>query len=309
MKKILALLLICCAFAALSAKELKVLMIGNSFSNSVLRYFPLIVEASKEHKLTLANAYIGGCTLERHCQNIDDEKTNPKGTPYTFNFVGKKTTRAKLSDMIKAEKWDIITIQQGSTHSPYKEKTHDLAQKLINFVKELAPQAEIVVHQTWAYRADAPWFKGPKPKMTRQKMHDMLTANYTELAQKHNFRMIPVGNAVQLFREKLPVKEVAYTAADLKKLKQPETIDITGGDVVGSMKWTQDRKDKKKIVLKVDKTHLNDAGAFMQGCVWYMVLFNAKAADIKYNYVPKNNNVNVKLLLECAEEAVKQLKK
>ena len=305
MKKTLTLLIICCAFAALSAKELKVLMIGNSFSNSVLRYFPLIVEASKEHKLTLANAYIGGCTLERHCQNIDDEKTNPKGTPYTFNFVGKKTTRAKLSDMIKAEKWDIITIQQGSPHSPYKEKTHDFAQKLITFVKGLAPQAEIVVHQTWAYRADAPWFRGSKPKMTRQQMHDMLTANYTELAKKHNFRMIPVGNAVQLFREKLPVKEVKYAAADLKKLKKPETIDITGGDVVGSMSWKADRKDPKKIVLRVDKTHLNDAGAFMQGCVWYMVLFDAKASDIK----PIYTGADAKLIIQCAAEAVAAAKK
>ena len=299
MKKILALLLICCAFAALSAKELKVLMIGNSFSNSVLRYFPLIVEAGKEHKLTLANAYIGGCTLERHCRNIDDEKTNPKGTPYTFHFVGKKSTRAKLSDMIKAEKWDIITIQQGSTHSPYKEKTHDLAAKLIAFVKSLAPQAEIVVHQTWAYRADAPWFKGPKPKMTRQKMHDMLTANYTELAKKHNFRMIPVGNAVQLFREKLPVKEVKYTKEDLAKLKYPKLMDLSGGDVVGRTAWNKEK------VLRHDRIHLNFKGQYLQACVWYMFLFDAKASDIKLEFKDKN----AKLLVECAEAAVNAVRK
>ena len=32
-------------------------------------------------------------------------------------------------------------------------------------------------------------------------------------------------------REKLPVKEVKYTPADLKKLKEPAVIDVTGGDV------------------------------------------------------------------------------
>lgn len=308
MKKISAILLmLCCGLMPLSAKELKVLMIGNSFSNSVFGYFPQLVEAGKVHKLKLANAYIGGCTIQRHCSNIDAEKTKPDFKPYSFVVVegkNRKTSRAKLSDMIKADKWDIITIQQGSIHSPYKEKTHTLAKKLIAFVKELAPQAEIVVHQTWAYRADHPWFTGKDAKLTRQKMHEMLTANYTGLAKAHKFRMIPVGNAVQLFREKLPVKTVKYTSADLKKLKQPSVIDVTGGDVVGKMSWRKDRKTKK-IGLGNDRIHLNDKGKFLQGCVWYMVLFDAKASDIKLPY----KSPDTKLLIKCAEEAVTALKK
>ena len=39
------------AAVTLSAKELKVLMIGNSFSQSVLAYLPNIVKAEKEHKI------------------------------------------------------------------------------------------------------------------------------------------------------------------------------------------------------------------------------------------------------------------
>ena len=305
MKKIAAIaLILCCGLFTLSAKELKVLMIGNSFSNSVLRYFPQLVEAGKVHKLKLANAYIGGCTLERHCSNIDAEKTKPDFKPYSYVIVGAKGRKAKLSEMIKDDKWDIITIQQGSPHSPYKEKTHDYAKKLIAFVKQLAPQAEIVVHQTWAYRADHPWFTRKGAKLTRQKMHEMLTANYTELAKAHKFRMIPVGNAVQLFREKLPVKEVKYTPADLKKLKEPAVIDITGGDVVGKMSWKKNRQTQK-IALSNDRIHLNDKGAFLQGCVWYMVLFDAKASDIKLPY----RSPDTKLLIKCAEEAVAALKK
>ena len=161
-----------------------------------------------------------------------------------------------------------------------------------------------MVHQTWAYRADHTWFTGKGAKLTRQKMHEMLTANYTELAKAHNFRMIPVGNAVQLFREKLPVKEVKYTPADLKKLKEPAVIDITGGDVVGKMSWKKNR-NTQKIALSNDRIHLNDKGAFLQGCVWYMVLFDAKASDIKLPY----QSPDTKLLIKCAEEAVAALKK
>ena len=298
MKKIFLLLIISCT-VPLSAKELKVLMIGNSFSQSVLKYLPKIVEAGKQHKLLLANAYIGGCTLERHCSNIDAEKTKPSLKPYAYNTTKGRGKKIKLSDAIKAEKWDIITIQQGSTHSPYKGKTQKYGKKLIAFVKQLAPQAEIVVHQTWAYRADHNWFTKKGATLTRQKMHDMLTENYMELARSNNLRMIPMGNAVQLFREKLPVKTVKYTAADLKKLKYPAIMDITGGDVVGYMKWSKNRKTSK-MVMKNDKHHLGDTGNFMQGCVWYMFLFDAKAADIKLDY----KGPNAQLLKECAETAV-----
>ena len=306
MKKILLLsAALLCAGTLLDAKELKVLMIGNSFSNSVLTYLPKIVQMSGKHHLKLANAYIGGCTIERHCENIDKEKTKPDFKPYTFHQIDsadlkQKSTRSNLSDIIKADKWDIITIQQGSVHSPYKEKTLDLAKKLIAHVRSLAPQAEIVVHETWAYRADHPWFTGKKAKMTWKEMDEKVSANYKELAASNKFRMIPVGEAVHLFRVKLPVKPVAYTAEDLKKLEKPKTMDITGGDVVGSMSWSPDRKNKKNIVLRIDRIHLNDKGKYLQGCVWYMVLFGAKPEEIKCDF----SKPEEKLLRECAAQAV-----
>jgi len=298
-----------CAGTLLDAKELKVLMIGNSFSNSVLTYLPRIVQMSGKHQLKLANAYIGGCTLERHCANIDKEKTDPNFKPYTFHQIDSrdlklKSTRSNLSDIIKADKWDIITIQQGSVHSPYKEKTLDLAKKLIAHVRSLAPQAEIVVHETWAYRADHPWFTGKKAKMTWKEMDEKVSANYKELAASNKFRMIPVGEAVHLFRVKLPVKPAVYTPEDLKKLEKPKTMDITGGDVVGSMSWGPDRKNKKNIVLRIDRIHLNDKGKYLQGCVWYMVLFGEKAEDIKCDF----KRPEEKLLRECAAQAVAECK-
>ena len=82
----LALLATTFAFAqegAKSAKELKVLMIGNSYSESVLKYLPRMVEADGTVKLRLRQAYIGGCTMERHLKEYDKAKANPKHRPYT----------------------------------------------------------------------------------------------------------------------------------------------------------------------------------------------------------------------------------
>ena len=64
------------AAAFCGAEELKVLMIGNSFSQSVLRDLPNIVKASGKDKLKLAQAMIGGCSMQRHC--AENQKPPPR---------------------------------------------------------------------------------------------------------------------------------------------------------------------------------------------------------------------------------------
>ena len=58
---------LCCV---LSAKELKVLTIGNSFSASAARTFPWVTASVPGCRVILTGANIGGCSLERHYQNM-----------------------------------------------------------------------------------------------------------------------------------------------------------------------------------------------------------------------------------------------
>ena len=51
--------------SAVQAKQLKVLMIGNSFSICVLKEMPACAAAAGE-TLDLASLYIGGCPFDRH---------------------------------------------------------------------------------------------------------------------------------------------------------------------------------------------------------------------------------------------------
>ena len=75
----------CMLFAILSplaAKELKVLMIGNSFSICVGNNLPQIVAEDSENKLVLTSAYIGGCTFDRHYSQLLKAEKDPKHAPY-----------------------------------------------------------------------------------------------------------------------------------------------------------------------------------------------------------------------------------
>ena len=52
---------------------MKILAIGNSFSQDATRYLHQIAKADN-YDLTVVNLYIGGCSMETHWNNI--EKNN-----------------------------------------------------------------------------------------------------------------------------------------------------------------------------------------------------------------------------------------
>ena len=87
------------AFAAQGEKQsdrsLKVLMIGNSFSICNLKQMPQVAE-SMGKRLDLASLYIGGCSLERHWNNVVAASTNATFRPYRTTW-----SYASLADQSK----------------------------------------------------------------------------------------------------------------------------------------------------------------------------------------------------------------
>lgn len=137
-----------------SAAELKVLMVGNSFSLSVLTYLPKIAEASGK-KLKLGEAMIGSCTIWRHYGEYGKTEKDPSHRPYWTNLKlpGRPDGKVSLQDLLTADRWDIVTIQQAS-HESWRGETFEGAPKLIALIRKHQPQAEIVIQQTWSYRSD-----------------------------------------------------------------------------------------------------------------------------------------------------------
>lgn len=93
--------------------SLKVLAIGNSFSESLNVYWPQVVE-SAGCTLHLEQASHGGCELHRHWNYISNEE---KDSVYRM-YQG---YTAKMRDILAREQWDIVTIQQAS-HFSWRRK-------------------------------------------------------------------------------------------------------------------------------------------------------------------------------------------
>lgn len=140
------------AFTNLSAKQIKLLTIGNSFSeDAVENYLAELVEANGD-TIIIGNMYIGGCSLERHYSNM---KTNSDDYSYRKIVNGKKTTTADftLSEAIENEKWDYVSFQQVSQNSGIYDTYFPYIDSLIVFARKQTknPHLKIILHSTWAY--------------------------------------------------------------------------------------------------------------------------------------------------------------
>lgn len=306
--------LVLAAFAAGAAdirtNAVKVLMIGNSFTASVMRETPNMAKAAGL-RLDIVQCGIGGCPLERHWANVE-KAGEADFKPY---FIDARLSsdmgrvfpkRANVTDMLSAEKWDIVTIQQASAKSAFYDTYQPYADKLVAKIRELAPQARIVVQETWSY---SPYHKRlAEWKMSSKEMYESLRGAYAKLAAKHGLDTIPTGDAVQLFRDRLPVDfGRLLTPAEIAALKKPTAIDLHG-DVVGSSAWRQGRKEKQKdwaeTKLRNDFAHLNARGHYLQACVWLGFIFGVDPTT--FTYRPESlPEEDAKLMRECARDALK----
>ena len=247
--------------------HLKVLMIGNSFSISCLTHLPQVA-ADGGQKLDLGSLYIGGCSLERHATNVIAElrDVKAKGAYLYVRVIDNRPRRivrdARLTDVLKGVKWDVVTIQQASHLSWKKESYHPWGDLLVATVRQLAPQAKIIVQQTWSYTP----FAAPlsKWKITQDEMYARLDDAYRDFAGAYGFDLIRMGRAVQEWRKRLPV---AYGERSF------------GGDVVGGRHKRPEGQFKRgadgKWIVDSDTTHLNERGEYLQALVWAVKLLDA----------------------------------
>lgn len=131
---------------------MKILSIGNSFSDDAQRYLRRIAKHEGVEIETL-NLCIGGCSLERHADNIKTGKRE-----YLFHYNGDLECEdlITIEDGISMRKWDIVTIQQVSTESFKEESFYPYINEIADYVREKLPNAKIYIHQTWAYEHGSP---------------------------------------------------------------------------------------------------------------------------------------------------------
>ena len=138
--------------ASTPKSSIKVLAIGNSFSHDAMyNHLYKVLKSAGYEEIVLGNLYIGGCSLDTHWTNMNNNKGSYK---YYKNSNGtwKTTESYKISTALAEEEWDYITIQQvsGSSGLP---GTYGNLNNILNYINKnkTNPNARILWHMTWAY--------------------------------------------------------------------------------------------------------------------------------------------------------------
>lgn len=134
----------------------KVLAIGNSFSVDAVEQYLYELAAAQGDSLVIGNAYIGGCSIDRHWENAQTQKPEYSYRKIVGGVRKIMEEREEIGDMLKDEPWDIITLQQLSSLSGQYESYSNL-ENLMNYVKSVATNShfKFAFHMTWAYASNS----------------------------------------------------------------------------------------------------------------------------------------------------------
>ncbi len=174
---------------------LNILSIGNSFSQDSTTYLYQMAR-SAGIEVQVVNLYIGGCSMERHWNNICEdirECNYQRNGVDTDRYVGIKET-------LQEEKWDIVTIQQCSGFSGILSSYYPYGANLTQFIKQHAPGAKILIHQTWAYEIDSDHGHFEFYHRDQQEMYRNLVQCYDTIARELSLEIIPFGETIQKLR-------------------------------------------------------------------------------------------------------------
>ncbi len=180
---------------------MKILAIGNSFSRDATAYLHQVLEdcGVESHVVHLC---IGGCPLERHWRNIENDRVE-----YEYHVNGQiMERRVSIRQVLEEDDWDVIVTQQVSHDSGWAESYEPFLTLIADYLHKLAPRARLCLHQTWAYETDSDHMHFMRYSRDQALMHRKLTACYRDAAQRHGMQLIPCGDVIQALRQEAPFR-------------------------------------------------------------------------------------------------------
>ena len=175
---------------------MKVLAIGNSFSQDAMKYLHQIAKGA-EFDLTAVNLCIGGCSLERHMKTINEGLCEHHRE---VNGISPDEI-VTIKEGLLSGSWDVVTIQQVSHKSGLEETYEPYGSQLLEFVAKYAPNAKVYFHRTWAYEIDSTHGQFPNYECDQQKMYDMIISATGKFCANHNLPVIKAGDVIQELRK------------------------------------------------------------------------------------------------------------
>ena len=179
---------------------MKILAIGNSFSQDATRY---LYGISKDMpvKMKVVNLYIGGCSLRTHYINMLEDRKN-----YMMEFNGQVTGfMVSIKEALISDDWDVVTLQQVSGNSVNYATYQPYLNELAAYVRKYSPRSKLYMHQTWAYEEGSQRLCVEKGYATEEDMLSDVVKAYDKAAVDIGaYGIIPSGRVMYVLHKKIP---------------------------------------------------------------------------------------------------------
>lgn len=174
---------------------LRILAIGNSFSTDAMYYLHDILESAGVANRAV-NLYIGGCPLERHWANMEQNARD-----YQYQLNGRNTDRmVSIETILQEEAFDVIITQQSSGNSGW-EASYEPFLGLMTRELRSRTQAKLFLNETWAYETGSNHPQFMRYSRSQQEMFTRLQSAYQQAAARHDLPLIETGEVIQKLRE------------------------------------------------------------------------------------------------------------
>ena len=158
---------------------MKILAIGNSFSQDATRYLREIAKSNGD-KIKVINLFIGGCPLYKHYLNILQNKN-----AYNIQVDGENIFfLTSIQTALASDRWDVVTIQQGSKNSFEYKNYQPYLDLIVKTIKLYSPEAKLYVHQTWAYENGSSVMSELTPYTSNEEMYKDVRLCYEKMIEQ-----------------------------------------------------------------------------------------------------------------------------
>lgn len=187
------------------ADTLRILAIGNSFSDDAMEYLPALLDNLGIENVSLARLYVAGCSLERHMKMYNNDKA---AYQYYRSEAGcnrwvKAARTVSLRQALADGEWDIVVMQQASGFSGRYESYEPYLDSLIAAVRRAQPHARLAWHMTWAYASGSTHPQFADYGSDRTQMYEEICGAVRQMLHEHphTFRyLIPSGAVIESLR-------------------------------------------------------------------------------------------------------------
>lgn len=221
---------------------MKLLSIGNSFSEDAHRWLHQLAQ-QQGFELETVNLYIGGCSLETHWKNVQEDNAF-----YDLERNGNLgTEKISIYRALVMEKWDIVTLQQVSQYAGMPMSYEPYLGELAAYVRKLCPGAALLFHQTWAYEIDSEHSGFANYRFDQKLMAEKIISVSGEKAQSIDAAVIPTGAVIQHLRETLP--EFDYKNGGMSLCRDGFHLTLDYGRYAAAAVWLSVLMNKPLIPM------------------------------------------------------------